>query len=208
MFAAIARGRLIGAFVGKGLRSRSSHEDMMSENALTGTHARPLRDWVVDAAGSEVGVALINEGAAPNVEFQLVDVAHEGTAYTLFICVARKRILSGDILHADYGTSGYGWWTERVREAASYSRPCADMDGDGYRPVYLKGTVESYFVNGNNDEALRRVLRWGGVRWGRVPPSCASLASYPYPYRDPVQPYWPDFPDENVARPIRFPPRL
>ena len=204
--APIARGRLIGAFVGKGLRTRSSHEDMMSENALAGTHAMPLRGWVVDAAGSEVGVALINEGAAPNVEFQLVDVAHEGTAYSLAICVARKRILSGDTLHADYGSYGrstrvrrslaHAVAIERVREAAFYSRPCADMDGDGYRPTKLKGTVESYFVNGNNDEALRRVLRWGGVRWGRVPPSYY-----------PVQHYGPDFPDENVARPIRFPPR-
>ena len=196
--APIARGRLIGAFVGKGLRTRSSHEDMMSENALAGTHAMPLRGWVVDAAGSEVGVALINEGAAPNVEFKLVDVAHEGTAYSLAICVARKRILSGDTLHADYGSDrSYGYsGTDRVREAASYSRPCADMDGDGYRPTKLKGTVESYFVNGNNDEALRRVLRWGGVRWGRVPPSYY-----------PVQHYGPDLPDENVARPIRFPPR-
>ena len=100
-------------------------------------------------------MALINEGPTPNVQFQSEDVDHKDEVYSVVVAVARTRILPGDVLHADYGAE-----YEEVRRAVGYERPCA-KNCSRISPL---ADVESYFVNGNNDEALTRVLRWGGVQ--------------------------------------------
>jgi hypothetical protein len=160
----LGRGELIGVYVARGLRTRQAHRQLMDKNALAGTHAMPVRDYVLDAAGCwggsdrsapAVGVALINEGPTPNVQFQSEDVDHKDEVYSVVVAVARTRILPGDVLHADYGAE-----YEEVRRAVGYERPCA-KNCSRISPL---ADVESYFVNGNNDEALTRVLRWGGVQ--------------------------------------------